>query len=140
MRWLRWFIAGALAVPVHHQLVLLALNTAGLISRQPWSMQPTRPFDVPSIVSLSFWGGVWGVILGFLIAGRTPTLRWWLSALVFGAVFPTLVAIFIVPPLKGMPINTEPKMFIGGALLNGAWGIGTASFALLFNRLLRRPV
>ena len=140
MRWLHWFFAGALAVPIHHQLVLLAMNAAGLVDRQPWSMRATEPFGVPSIVSLSFWGGIWGLILGLFLADRQRTVAWWIKALVLGAVFPTLVALFVVPPLKGLPIRTEPQFFVAGALLNGAGGLGTAGFAVLFKRMFRQPL
>lgn len=139
MHWLRWFFAGALAVPLFHQGVLLAMNAAELVSRPPWSMRATEPFGVPSIVSLSFWGGVWGVLLGLLLLdGRTPNAAWWIKAVMFGAIAPTLVAMFVVPPLKGLEIEPSWQFLIGGMILNGAWGLGTALFARIFDRMATR--
>ncbi|MBD2472852.1 hypothetical protein [Nostoc sp. FACHB-145] len=59
--------------------------------------------------------------------------------LIFGAVVPTLVAWFIVAPLKGQAIagGGKPSAIIPGLLVNAAWGIGTA---LLFNWFARRQV
>lgn len=131
MRWIRWFVAGALAVPLFHQMLLALMNSAGWISRQPFAMEATRPFGVPQVVSLTFWGGVWGVILGLVIARRAGAACW-LIALAFGAVAPTLVAAFAVPPLKGRPIVTDMTFFLGGLMLNGAWGLGTAALYRLF--------
>ena len=128
MRALKWFAAGALAVPLFHQVVVAILNAVGFIDRSPYSFAPTRPFGVPEVVSLSFWGGVWGLIL-MLVVSRLRGVKFWIVALVFGAVAPTLVAGFVVAPLKGMPAGANAKMAIAGLLINAAWGLGTAALA-----------
>ena len=50
------------------------------------------------------------------------------AALAFGAIFPTLVAWFIVLPLKGLPVSSgfTPGGIITALSVNGAWGLGTA--------------
>jgi len=128
MRGLKWFIAGALAVPLAHQVMLAILNAAGMIARAPYSMEATKPFGVPSVISLSFWGGVWGLIL-LLVIGRLRGATFWIVALVFGAIAPTLVAGFVVAPLKGLPSGGNLKMAMVGFLVNAAWGLGTAALA-----------
>ena len=128
MRGLKWFAAGALAVPLCHQMVLLMLNAAGFIDRAPFGMEPTRPFGVPTLISLSFWGGVWGVLLMLLI-GRMHGAGFWVAAMLAGAIAPTLVAAFIVAPLKGQPAGRSAKMAVVGLLVNAAWGLGTAILA-----------
>lgn len=133
MKWLRWFLAGALAVPLFHQVVLWFFNLAGLIDRPVYAMTATRPFGVPQLISLSFWGGVWGVILGSIL-GRMAGGKYWITALLFGGIAPTLVAAFVVAPLKGQPLP-DAKFFLGGFLINAAWGIGTALLALLMARI-----
>ena len=133
MKWLKWFIAGALAVPLGHQLALWALNAAGSIDRAPFAMEATRPFGVPSVISLSFWGGVWGILLG-LILERTRGAKYWVLATVIGAIAPTLVAGLVVAPLKGMQVPANPKMLAIGLIVNGVWGLATA----LFYRLMAR--
>lgn len=132
MRVVRWFIAGTVAVPLFHQLALYVLNMSGYADRAPFSMTATQPFGVPQIVSLSFWGGVWGMILGIFLSERIPRTHYWLIALIFGAVAPTLVAAFVVPPLKGAsPPADLPGFFLTAAIINGAWGAGTALLYLL---------
>jgi hypothetical protein len=126
MKWLKWFIAGALAVPIFHQLMLLLLNGVGYVNRPPFGMTPTKPFGVPSVVSLSFWGGVWGIILGAVLLRIASRSAYWLTAAIFGAIAPTLVAIFVAAPLKGQPMARDPKMLVVGLLVNAAWGVGTA--------------
>ena len=134
MKWLKWFIAGTLAVPFGHQLALWALNALRFIDRAPFSMTATQPFGVPAVVSLSFWGGVWGILLGLLL-DRLHGAKYWLFALVVGAVAPTLVAAFIVAPLKGMQMTGNPtKLLATGLIVNAVWGLATA----VFYRVMRR--
>jgi hypothetical protein len=134
MRWLKWFVAGTLAVPLFHQVVLALLNAIQWVARAPYSMAATRPFGIPSIVSLSFWGGVWGLILG-LVLSRLHGARFWVGAAVFGAIAPTLVAAFVVAPLKGQAAGGNMKMLMTGLAVNAAWGLGTAGlFRLMRGR------
>ena len=128
MRGLKWFIAGALAVPLCHQVVVAIMNAVGFIDRSPFSFAATKPFGVPELISLSFWGGVWGLIL-MLVVSRLRGPKFWIVALVFGAIAPTLVAGFVVAPLKGMAAGGNMKMAMAGFLINGAWGLGTAALA-----------
>src|SRR5687768_17743285 len=78
MRGLKWFAAGAVAVPLFHQLVVAVMNATGFIDRSPYSFAATKPFGVPELISLSFWGGVWGVIL-MLVVGRMTGAKFWRS-------------------------------------------------------------
>lgn len=124
------FVAGFLATIVFHQGGLAALNAAGLTDRAPFGMEPTKPFGVPQVLSLAFWGGVWGVILALVLARPMNKAVYYLTALIFGAVLPTLIAFFLVAPLKGNPIagGGDPKIIAGALILNGLWGFGTALF------------
>lgn len=127
------FVAGFLATLVFHQLALWALHAAGIAGRGPFNMQPVRPFGVPSVISLAFWGGVWGIIMIPAIA-RVRGAGYWIAAIVFGAILPTLVAAFVVAPLKGMKMPVTPATVATGLIVNGAWGLGTA----LIYRLMAR--
>jgi hypothetical protein len=128
MRWgLRGFLAGFLATLIFHQLTLAVLWGAGVARLGPFSMAATRPFGVPAVLSLAFWGGVWGVLFAF-VDGQFPRASgYWVAALLFGAVLPSLVALLVVLPLKGQhwaggwPLPLLETAF----LVNGAWGIGT---------------
>lgn len=132
MKWLRWFVAGTLAVPLGHQLALWVLNAMHVIDRKPFSMTATAPFGVPQWISLSFWGGVWGLILGLVLL-RAKGPAFWLIAIVFGAIAPTLVAGLVIAPLKGVAMPRTPSMIAVGLTVNGVWGLMTA----VFYRLLR---
>ena len=129
------FLAGFLSTLVFHQGLLAILHGAGATPRRPWVMAPTPPFGIPSVISLAFWGGVWGVALWLMIRGATGARRW-LLAVVLGAVLPTLVALLVVLPLKGMPLGGgwKPDLLVGALLLNGAWGAGVALFLRLLGR------
>lgn len=133
MKWLHWFIAGALAVPLCHHVVLALLNALRLTTYRPYSFEPTKPFGVPQVVSLSFWGGVWGLILGVVLLRVQTPWMWWTIAIVFGAIATTLVA-GVVAPLKGQRIKPNATLFLVGLLVNGAWAAGTAVFYRLMER------
>jgi hypothetical protein len=127
------FVAGFIATLVFHQPVLALLHQLGHTTRAAYAMKPVPPFGVPSVISLSFRGGVWGVIMMPVIT-RWPGAAFWIAAILFGAILPTLVAAFIVAPLKHMPISGKPgTQLMIGLLLNGAWGFGTALIYKLFN-------
>ena len=98
-------------------------------------MAPAPPFGIPSVLSLAFWGGVWGIALWLMIR-RASGPRHFLLAVVLGAVLPTLVALLVVFPLKGMPLGGgwKPDLLVGALLLNGAWGAGVALFMRLLGR------
>ena len=119
------FLAGFLATLVFHQPV------AWLFHRPVYAMNPVPPFGVPSVISLAFWGGIWGAVMIPIIA-KARGIGWWIAAIVFGAVFPTLVAALVVMPLKGIHMKRTPSLVLLGLSVNGAWGLGTAAFYRLF--------
>jgi hypothetical protein len=130
------FIAGALAVPVFHQLLFLVLHLAGIIPVPPFDMKPTRPLGVPALISISFWGGVWGVVFALTLPRWFHGTAYWIAALIAGGVALTLVYMFVVVPLKsGHLPGGMGKLFVIGFLLNAAWGIGWALFLALFERM-----
>ena len=135
----RWlvvgFIAGAAAVLLFHQGAAALLHALDLTPRAPYSMQATTPFGIPQLWSIAFWGGVWGVVLAAALA-RLDGARLILAALVFGAIFPTLVAWFVVAPLKGQPMAAgfAPAAMMIGPIVNAAWGLGTGIGLALFGR------
>ena len=130
------FIAGVLAVPVFHQILLLLLHLAGIVPFSPFDMTPTKPFGVPAVISISFWGGVWGVIFALTLPRWFTGVSYWIAAIVAGGVALTLVFMFVVWPLKigGLPPDLV-GLFVIGFLLNAAWGIGWALFLALFERI-----
>ncbi|WP_448188097.1 hypothetical protein [Azospirillum sp. sgz301742] len=130
------FAAGFLAVLVFHQGMLGLLHLSGITARAPFSLQPLAPFGVPAVMSAAFWGGVWGIPFTWVERAFPRGAAYWVMATLFGALALTLVAWFVVAPLKGAPAGggwNFPAVLIG-PLVNGAWGFGTA----LLLRVLRR--
>ncbi|MDP1991468.1 MAG: hypothetical protein Q8K00_10635 [Syntrophales bacterium] len=127
MNYLKAFLAGFASTFIFHQGLIAILHAAGCIPRVPYSFAPTAPFQIPQVISLAFWGGVWGIPL-WLAIRRMGSPKYWLTALAFGAFLPSIVAWFVVFPLKGQPVagGWKPSVLLLGLLLNGAWGIGVA--------------
>lgn len=133
MEYFEAFIAGFAATLVFHQGALALLYVTKLSPKAPYDMTRTAPFKVPAVISLAFWGGLWGIALWLAIRGA-PEFQYWLLAVVLGAVAPSVVALGIVFPLKGLPVagGWDPKIIIGALILNGAWGLGVALLMRFF--------
>ncbi|MFN3712961.1 MAG: hypothetical protein ACK4SX_04810 [Alcanivoracaceae bacterium] len=123
MVWIKAFLAGFVATLVFHQGVIGLFWFAGAIPAPPWNLAPVPPLGIPQVISLAFWGGVWGVPVWWLIRRWSGAVHW-LSALLVGAVGPTTVAMLLVFPLKGLDVSSTTV--IGGLIVNGAWGLGLA--------------
>jgi hypothetical protein len=136
VRYLLGFLAGFASTLVFHQGLLFVLHKAGAYPRPAYVTTRVPPLGVPQVLSLAFWGGIWGAALLPLLARWESSWTYWVAWLVAGAIGPTLVALFVVLPLKGKPVagGGNPTLIFGALLLNGAWGLGTA----LLLRLLRR--
>lgn len=134
MQWVYAFVAGFLATLIFHQGVLALLHQTGP-APAPFNMTPVAPLGIPAVLSLAFWGGIWGWPVWWLIA-RQRGLGYWLRAIIAGALGPSSVALFVVFPLKGMPFAAgwDPKIIISALLLNGAWGLGVGVFMRIFRR------
>ena len=129
------FFAGFAATIFFHQPVVWIFHTMGLTPRAPFDMHPVPPFGIPSVISLAFWGGVWGIIMIPAISRIRSEAMWWIAAILFGAILPTLVAGLIVAPLKHMPVPHTAQTVMFGLAVNGAWGLGTA---ILFRVIARQ--
>ncbi len=123
------FIAGFLATLFFHQGGLWLLHLAGKAAVAPWNLTPVPPLGVPAVLSLAFWGGLWGILLWALVR-RVKGARFWMLSIVLGAALPSLVAWFVVFPIKGIPVTQT--LVIGALLLNGLWGLGVAVYMRLF--------
>jgi hypothetical protein len=136
VRWIAiGILAGAASVLIFHQGAVVLLNALELTERAPYSMQPTQPYGVPQLWSLTFWGGVWGALFAALLR-RLDGTRLVAASLVLGAVLPTLVAWFLVAPLKSQPVaaGLAPMAMAFGVIVNAAWGLGTGVGLALFGR------
>ena len=135
----RWgvagFLFGAVSVLVFHQAVVALFHVLGLTAAQPYSLQSTSPWGIPQVLSLAFWGGIWGIVLAMSLA-RLAGPRLLLAATAFGAILPTLVAWFVVAPLKHQPAagGLVASAMALALIANGLWGLGTGIGLALFGR------
>ncbi len=133
------FVAGFFATLIFHQLMLTLLWAIGFASVRPFPMAATQPLGVPAVISLAFWGGVWGIVFAWVDRAFPPRRGYWVTAFLFGAILPSLVALLLVLPMKGRPMGGgwHPAVFITAFLVNGAWGVGTGVFLSAFRAWLR---
>lgn len=137
--WISSFIAGFFAVLVFHQPVLWLLAALKITQATPYAMKLTGPIGVPQFLSAAFWGGLWGIAFAIVSRRWRQDASYWLKALLFGMLLPTLVAWFIVAPLKGLPVAAGGKIngMVTGLCVNAAWGLGTAILLHVFSRWKR---
>ncbi|WP_328185861.1 hypothetical protein [Marinobacter sp. OP 3.4] len=128
MSWIKAFISGFLATLIFHQGLFGLFYLAGVVPSGPFNLSPVPPLGVPAVVSLAFFGGLWGILLWALL-GRLKTLAFWSLMIILGAIGPTVVAMLVVFPLKGMEVSAQS--WFGGLILNGFWGLGVAVFLTL---------
>lgn len=130
------FIAGAIAVIAFHQPALYLLNEIGFVSATVYPTTPAAVTGIPQIASTAFWGGLWGVVLALAQTRFPRGVGYWLLAVVFGALLPSLGAWFIVPFLKGLPLAAGGDLYrlATGLIVNGAWGFGTGLLLRLAGR------
>ncbi len=134
-KWVLSFVAGFVSTLVFHQGLLQLLHVSGVFPRAAWNMAPVPPLGMPSVLSLAFWGGLWGIVLWALIHKHT-TGKKWLWGAIWGALLPSIVALFVVFPMKGMPMagGFDPKLIVGALLLNGIWGLGVVALMRLYGQ------
>jgi len=125
------FVAGFLATITFHQIGIWVLHAVGFIPFAAWNTGPRAPLGVPAVISLSFWGGVWGILFVLIERwlARFPG-GYWVGATVFGAIVATLVLMFIVFPLRGQPVGAgfASNLIITFLIVHGLWGLGTGVF------------
>lgn len=125
------FIAGFIAVLAFQQSLRAALVAGGAGSATPYSLAPTAVTGVPQVLDRAFWGGVWGIVLVLVESRvpRRPAYAFWIVALAFGALLPSLFTWFIAAPIKGQALAAGGDPVRLGITLatNGAWGVGTAA-------------
>lgn len=120
------FVAAVISVLIFHQgiwslLHYLALPGLGMPPPFPIGLVP--PFGVPRIVSLCFWGGVWGALFGAVWHGPRSS-NWWAGILL--GFIASAFGLLVVLPLKGAPFAAGWALhaWIRSMLINGTWGLG----------------
>jgi hypothetical protein len=78
------FAAGFISVLVFHQGVWALYGAAGKAPSPAWNMAPVPPLGVPTVLSSSFWGGLWGIVLAWLLPLAAPSMGYWPAAIILG--------------------------------------------------------
>ncbi len=128
------FTAAVISVLTFHQGMWWVLHMAGLMP-PPYPVSPTQPFGAPLIVSLCFWGGLYGLAFGLVMPGLKGPL--WLWGLAVGLIA-TAVGLFVVGPVKGQAVDLSGMSLLRPVLINGFWGIGLGLIAPVLMRAGRR--
>src|SRR5437868_15082229 len=86
-RLLLGFLAAFLATLTFHQIGIWLLHAVGVTPAIPWAAEAVPPFGVPRVISLAFWGGLWGIIFVLVEPWlvRSPG-GYWIGAIVVGAI------------------------------------------------------
>jgi hypothetical protein len=116
-------VAGAISILLFQQTSLQILYWIGLAPQAAFRLAHVPPFNMPMVVSLAFWGAVYGGLFG-LISRQLPGRIYWYG-LPLGA-FALFMSWFVFLPLKGLPIafggTTAPM--IRSAMSYLLWGMG----------------
>lgn len=127
------FIFGFLSTLIFHQCSLWLLSTASGAGIPTWDFSPVPPYGVPKVISLSFFGGLWGIPIVYMLS-KLSSFKFWLASIITGAIFPTAVAMLVVFPMKGLAVT--PQIIVVGLFVNGMWGLGVATFHQLYKRII----
>jgi hypothetical protein len=121
------FVAGAVAVAIFHQLMVLVLIKAGISQGTFYNMAPVPPFGIPWVVNQMFWGGVWGVVFA-LIVDRLPAWPVVVVGFLFGVIGPVLFGWTVMALIRHQPMfaGFVPMRMLPSILINGCYGIGLA--------------
>jgi hypothetical protein len=142
MRVMLGFVAAFFATLIFHQIGVELCHLVGLTPNTPYNFKGVPPFGVPQVISLAFWGGVWGIVF-------VPVEPWlargpggyWVGAIIFGAIVPTVFSWLVVAPIKGLPLGYGfhfPGLLVG-PIVNGLWGLGTGLFLQLLTSWRQQP-
>jgi hypothetical protein len=129
------FVVAAISVLTFHAAAWEAFHLFDLMP-PPYPTRGVPPFGVPQIISLCFWGGVWGALFGLILPTLPNSLPMWVKGLGLGIVA-ALFGLFAVAPLKGQPIagGWQAVSLFRSLTINGFWGFGVG---LLLPVVLRR--
>jgi len=114
------FAAAALSVLTFHAAAWEALHVFGLMP-PPYPTKAVPPLGIPQIVSLCFWGGVWGTLFGLVLPRLPTSIPMWLKGAGLG-ITAALFGMFVVAPLKGQPVagGLQVLSLLRSFAINGA--------------------
>ena len=120
-------VAGAVSVLIFHQTTLQIFFWLGLAPQAAFRIGHVPPFNMPMVLSITFWGAVYGGIFGLLM----PRMRGpiWLNGLLLG-LCAMLIAWFVFLPLNGRPVAFDWRVspMLRSSFAYAVWGLGVGIF------------
>ena len=133
-------VAGALSVLLFHQPILQIFFWLGWAPMAAFRVALVPPFNVPLVVSITFWGAVYGGVFGLLLPFVRAPL--WLKGICAGLVAMTL-AWFVFLPLMGhdAAFGWQPLPMLRSFIAYQLWGVGLSFLLTLLQprQMGRRP-
>ncbi|HEY0181470.1 MAG TPA: hypothetical protein VGC09_01570, partial [Rhodopila sp.] len=108
---------------VFHQSVLQLFFWLGLAPQAAFRVAVVPPFNAPMVVSVTFWGAVYGGVFSALMP-RLPQRV--LVRIGLAGIFAILMTWFVVRPLAGHPaaFGWQPNDMVRSAAACLMWGVG----------------
>jgi hypothetical protein len=120
-------VAGAISVLIFHQTTLQIFFWLGLAPQAAFRVGHVPPFNMPMVLSITFWGAVYGGVFGLLM----PRMRGpiWLNGLFLG-LCAMLISWFVFLPLNGKPMAFAWHAWpmLRSCVAYGVWGLGVGMF------------
>ena len=129
-------LAGALAILVFHQTTLQIFFWLGFSPQAAFRIAQVPPFNAPLVVSITFWGAVYGGLLGLVLPWIPGPL---FAKTAMAGVCATGLAWFLFLPLMGhsAAFGWQTGPILRSFAAYQMWGIG---ISLLFTLLHPREI
>jgi len=116
-------VAGAIAVLIFHQTALQIFFWFGLAPQAAFRIAQVPPFNAPMVVSITFWGALYGGVFGWVAPRLKGPL--WLNGLAAG-LCAMLLCWFVVRPIAGNPVafGWQTPAMLRSFIAHEMWGVG----------------
>ena len=125
-------VAGALSVLMFHQTTLQIFFWLGWAPQAAFRIAQVPPFNAPLVVSITFWGAVYGGVFGLLMPGLREHV--WRRGIIAG-LCAMMLGWFVFLPLMGHPIafGWQSGPMLRSFIAYQAWGFGLSRLLVLLH-------